>query len=339
MAEWIARTVQYFAGRPDVQLVIRIHPGEVLTHGQSMADVVRQVLPRLPEHIRLIGAKEKVNTYDLVEVADVGLVYTTTVGEMAMYGVPSSSILTHYRGRGFTYDPTPWVSYQSRLDARRESYKLTRAGGERLGVCLPLLLRVCPPFLAPGARLGGHRPARFRGVERRRLQQYDTFRYLLGETVIGSRSCRQAHESGQVTAGARVYDQAGRKPFTTCIRTRATKTCARSHQSIFTAVTRVSRHPLRAAFPDAGSGRRHAEYLLIRATATGCARILIACRRRASEASTVVADAPTCPRRCLMGHLMHTLHHLPLAEQRKAYGELHRAGAGARWCQRLTGRR
>ena len=35
MAEWISRTVQYFAGRPDVQFIIRIHPGEVLTHGRA----------------------------------------------------------------------------------------------------------------------------------------------------------------------------------------------------------------------------------------------------------------------------------------------------------------
>ncbi|NTV37567.1 MAG: hypothetical protein HGA53_11500, partial [Anaerolineaceae bacterium] len=51
MTEWISRTVQYFAGRPDVQLVIRIHPGEVLTHGLSMVNVVHQVMPKLPEHI------------------------------------------------------------------------------------------------------------------------------------------------------------------------------------------------------------------------------------------------------------------------------------------------
>ncbi len=113
MAEWISRTVQYFAGRPDVQFVIRVHPGEVLTHGLSMVDVVKQVFPRLPEHIRLIEPKDKVNTYDLIEVADVGLVYTTTVGlEMAMYGVPVIvSGSTHYRGRGFTYDPESWVAY------------------------------------------------------------------------------------------------------------------------------------------------------------------------------------------------------------------------------------
>jgi capsule polysaccharide export protein KpsC/LpsZ len=131
MAEWIARTVQYFAGRPDVQFVIRVHPGEVLTHGVSMVDVVREVLPRLPEHIRLITPKDKMNTYDLMEVADLGLVYTTTVGlEMAMCGVPViTSGQTHYRGRGFTYDPDSWVSYFKMLGqilAKPSDFRLSR---------------------------------------------------------------------------------------------------------------------------------------------------------------------------------------------------------------------
>lgn len=132
MAEWISRTVQYFAGRPDAQLIIRVHPGEVLTHGLSMVDVVREVLPRLPEHIRLIGPKEKINTYDLVSVADVGLVYTTTVGmEMAMNGVPVIVAgQTHYRGRGFTQDPDSWVSYYKILGQILENpaiHRLSRA--------------------------------------------------------------------------------------------------------------------------------------------------------------------------------------------------------------------
>ncbi len=113
MADWISRTVQYFIGRPEIQLVIRIHPGEVLTHGQSMADVVREVLPRLPENIHLIRPEDDINTYDLIDVADLGLVYTTTVGlEMAMSGVPVVVAgQTHYRERGFTYDPDSWVTY------------------------------------------------------------------------------------------------------------------------------------------------------------------------------------------------------------------------------------
>ncbi len=132
MAEWISRTVQYFAGRPDVQLIVRVHPGEVLTHGQSMAEVVKQVLPRLPEHIRLIGPKDKVNTYDIVEVADLGLVYTTTVGlEMAMFGVPVIvSGSTHYRDRGFTHDPDSWVTYFKLLGqilSKPSAHRLGRA--------------------------------------------------------------------------------------------------------------------------------------------------------------------------------------------------------------------
>ena len=131
MAEWIARTVQYFSGCPDVQLVVRVHPGEVLTHGPSMGSVVHQVLPKLPEHIHLIGPKEKVNTYDLIDVADLGLVYTTTVGlEMAMNGVPVLVAgQTHYRGRGFTYDPDSWVSYfkiLGQIIAKPDNFRLSR---------------------------------------------------------------------------------------------------------------------------------------------------------------------------------------------------------------------
>jgi len=136
MGEWITRTVQYFAGRPDVQLVIRIHPGEVLVHGQSMMAVVRQVMPRLPEHIRLIGPRDTINTYDLIEVADLGLVYTTTVGmEMAMKGLPVIVAgQTHYRNRGFTYDPDSWVGYFKLLGQmldHPENFQLSHAQVER----------------------------------------------------------------------------------------------------------------------------------------------------------------------------------------------------------------
>ena len=107
MTEWLQRTVVYFCGRPDVQLVIRIHPGERYTKGPSVADVVRQVQAVLPEHIHLVAADDPINTYDLVELADLGLAYTTTVGmEMAMSGAPVVVIgQTHYRGKGFTLDP------------------------------------------------------------------------------------------------------------------------------------------------------------------------------------------------------------------------------------------
>ena len=118
MAEWIAKTVQYFAARSDVQLVVRVHPGERLMKGPSSLGVIHAAVPQMPAHIKLIGPDEKINTYDLMTLAGLGLAYTTTVGmEMAMRGAPV--ILagqTHYRGRGFTYEPTTYDEYFALLD-------------------------------------------------------------------------------------------------------------------------------------------------------------------------------------------------------------------------------
>ena len=118
MEEWLTRTVQYFTGRSDVQLIVRIHPGEVLSHGASILNILRQMLPSPPENIHLIGPQDPISTYDLIEIADAGLVYTTTVGlEMAMSGLPVVvSGKAHYRGRGFTSDPDSWVSYYKTLN-------------------------------------------------------------------------------------------------------------------------------------------------------------------------------------------------------------------------------
>ncbi len=119
MTEWLERTTRYFASRPEVQLVVRIHPGELITKGPSVADVVHQVLPSIPEHIHLVPADAKINTYDIVEIADLGLVYTTTVGmEMAMSGVPVIVVgNTHYRSKGFTTDPATWETYFEQLNS------------------------------------------------------------------------------------------------------------------------------------------------------------------------------------------------------------------------------
>ncbi len=118
MTEWLKRTVAYFRARPDVQLVVRIHPGERYTKGPSVANLLQENQAALPENIHLVGANDPINTYDLVEVADLGLVYTTTVGmEMAMSGVPVIVAgQTHYRGRGFTTDPATWEAYFAALD-------------------------------------------------------------------------------------------------------------------------------------------------------------------------------------------------------------------------------
>jgi hypothetical protein len=137
MTEWLVRTIEYFARRSEVQLVVRIHPGELITKGPSVADVVQQALPAgIPENIHVVAADAAINTYDIVEIANLGLVYTTTVGmEMALSGVPVIVIgQTHYRQKSFTLDPNSWDAYFELLGqalTNPERYRLTQEQVEK----------------------------------------------------------------------------------------------------------------------------------------------------------------------------------------------------------------
>ncbi len=129
MADWLAKTVRHFAQRPEFQIVVRVHPGELLGAGHPSVDIVRSAVPEMPPHVIVIPPESKINTYDLIEMAHIGLVYTTTVGmEMSMSGIPVVvSGRTHYRDKGFTYDPETLSEYLTTVDQL-----LRRPLGERI---------------------------------------------------------------------------------------------------------------------------------------------------------------------------------------------------------------
>lgn len=120
MADWLAATTRWFGQHSHAQLVVRVHPGELLGAGHPSAEIVRQELPDLPAHVIVVPPESRINTYDLMELAHLGLVYTTTVGmEMAMAGIPVIVAgATHYRGRGFTDEPASMAEYLHALEAR-----------------------------------------------------------------------------------------------------------------------------------------------------------------------------------------------------------------------------
>ena len=117
MAEMIVGTIQHFIDHPEAQLVVRVHPGELKTHGTSMIQVINEAFKELPDHIHIVRPEDKTNTYDLIEIADLGIVFTTTVGmEMAMTGIPVVITgKTHYADKGFTHEPSDWTAYTSLL--------------------------------------------------------------------------------------------------------------------------------------------------------------------------------------------------------------------------------
>jgi len=192
MAEWIKRTVKFFLDKEDIQLIIRVHPGEMFTQGTSMVDVVQAIVAELPEHIHLIGPEEKINTYDIVEAADLGLVYTTTVGlEMAMAGIPVIVAgKTHYSERGFTHDPKNWKAYLTLLSSMLEDLTKYRLSSEQVELAWRYAYLFFFEFPLP---FPWHiqqwrddikeRPIAYVLSEEGQRKYGDTFRYLVGEKL------------------------------------------------------------------------------------------------------------------------------------------------------------
>jgi hypothetical protein len=132
MTDWIRRTIRWFGEHPAYQLVVRVHPGEGIGWGPSTYDLLKEAFPEFPDNVRVLPAGYKVNSYDLVEAARTGLVYTTTLGlEMAMLGLPVIVLgRTHYRGKGFTHEPEDWDTYLAALEGALENPAVYAPGEE-----------------------------------------------------------------------------------------------------------------------------------------------------------------------------------------------------------------
>jgi Capsule polysaccharide biosynthesis protein len=153
MGDWIRRTVRYFARRNDCNLVVRIHPDEARWGtSQPIEQSVKEAVPSLPDHIKLVAPDSDINTYDLIDIAHMGLVYTSTCGlDMVLSGVPViCSGRVHYRGKGFTIDPQNLEDYFEAIDVVFRTAKeqnLTAHQVELAHLYTYLLLFVLPkPF-------------------------------------------------------------------------------------------------------------------------------------------------------------------------------------------------
>lgn len=121
MAEWIESSIEWFATRPEAQLVIRIHPAEVVLSGadrDSVVELIEKRFPQLPSNIVIIPPGSGASSYVLMSLADCGLVYGSTTGiELGVRGVPvivAGDV--YYRGLGLSLDPKTPEEYDAALD-------------------------------------------------------------------------------------------------------------------------------------------------------------------------------------------------------------------------------
>ena len=119
MLEWLRATIAHAAKRPQLRLIVKIHPAE------DFFDIperyrMRNHLPPLPDNVLLLTERDKVPPFAFYRDIDFGLINISTVAiEMAMLDIPvlTSGADGHYEHRGFTLSPDDRKDYLDKLDA------------------------------------------------------------------------------------------------------------------------------------------------------------------------------------------------------------------------------
>jgi hypothetical protein len=92
MLDWIVATIEYMRSRPDLQLIIRVHPAEVtgaLPSRQRVADELQRRFPTLPANVIVIPPDRPASSYVIAAQSNVALVYASRMGvELAALGLP-----------------------------------------------------------------------------------------------------------------------------------------------------------------------------------------------------------------------------------------------------------
>jgi len=121
MLEWLAETCRYFARRPDLQLVIRVHPAEISGFPQSRQPILgglRRHVPSLAANITVVPPESRVGTYALMSLCNAAIIYGTKTGvELTAVGMPVIVAGEAWiRNKGITHDAGSPEEYFSILD-------------------------------------------------------------------------------------------------------------------------------------------------------------------------------------------------------------------------------
>jgi glycosyltransferase involved in cell wall biosynthesis len=121
MLQWTLETIRYFAGRPDLQLIVRVHPAEIRgSHisRQLMVDEIKKAFPDLPKNVFVVPPDSSLNTYAAMMKCDAVVLYATKAGvELASMGIPVIVAGEAWiRNKGLTMDANTPEEYFGLLD-------------------------------------------------------------------------------------------------------------------------------------------------------------------------------------------------------------------------------
>ncbi|MBW1897326.1 MAG: capsule biosynthesis protein, partial [Deltaproteobacteria bacterium] len=121
MREWVTQTIAYFKTRPDLQLLIRVHPAELtgmVPSRQKVVDEVKKAFPTLPQNVFIIPPESRVSTYAAMLQCDAVIIYGTKTGvELTSIGIPVIVAGEAWiRNKGITLDAGSIKAYLNLLD-------------------------------------------------------------------------------------------------------------------------------------------------------------------------------------------------------------------------------
>jgi hypothetical protein len=116
MFEWLVQTCEYFATRPDLQLLIRVHPAEISGFPPSRQPVLgelRKRMPQLAPNIIVVGPESGMSTYALMSLCNAAIIYGTKMGvELTSVGLPVIVAGEAWiRNKGLTDDASTAADY------------------------------------------------------------------------------------------------------------------------------------------------------------------------------------------------------------------------------------
>jgi len=121
MLEWLVQTCEYFATRPDLQLLIRVHPAEISGFPVSRQPILSELqrrIPRLAPNIHVVPPESGLSTYGLMSLCNAAIIYGTKMGvELSSVGIPVIVAGEAWvRNKGITCDASSREEYFSILD-------------------------------------------------------------------------------------------------------------------------------------------------------------------------------------------------------------------------------
>jgi hypothetical protein len=116
MLEWLVQTCEYFATRPDLQLLIRVHPAEISGFPPSRQPILaelRKRIPRLAPNIIVVPPESGLSTYGLMSLCNAAIIYGTKMGvELTSVGLPVIVAGEAWiRNKGLTHDASSPQEY------------------------------------------------------------------------------------------------------------------------------------------------------------------------------------------------------------------------------------